>query len=165
MADLPAKTVETIKKLLDVMVEEHGKTGELIEEIQRLLSGQPGIGATLKRLETAFDLAWGARYAKGVAGKYVWRYVQDRPHLKRLIKSVGVEELEARFLRYLQSDEDFFTRSRHPFSLFVSSVNQWASAASAAPGFDLEPVPDCRHTPRCTSDAQHTKRKNAEMRS
>ena len=157
MADSKLNTA-AIGKLLEQARELHEKQAAIIDEIDAHLGGRATIGKELKAAEQAYTDAWAGRYR---TGGYVWRYTTDRPHMKRLIKTLGTEELVARFARYLGSSEEFATRSRHSFSMFVATVNQWAAPAE----FALDGgVPDCKHVPPCTSDQQHTKRKTAEMR-
>lgn len=159
-----AAAVAKLVKVLGVGRELHGKLGEILDELDALLGGKPGIAAALKEFEGIYDALWCERYAKGEHGRYVWRYVQDRPHTKRLLKTLGLEELSRRADVYLRSNDPFYLKARHPFGLFVSSINSHA-APSSTPDLELSAPPaDCRHVPLCASDQEHTRRRSAEMR-
>jgi hypothetical protein len=151
-----------LARLLAEAKELHGKLGDIHAEIDALLGGGTGIAAQLKQFEAAYDALWCARYAKGETGRYVWTFIRDRPAIKRLIKTLGVEELERRAATYLASSEPFYTQNRHTFSLFVSSINSHARAAAA--DFTLAPT-GCEHVPACKSDQEHTKRRRLELAS
>jgi hypothetical protein len=159
-------TLARVQKVLEVSRDLNSKQTDLLEELDNLLGGRASIGDKLKALEAAFDAAWCERYAPGTTGRYVWNYAQDRSNSKRLLKSIEVEDLAARALRFVRSDDPFFVKARHGFSLFVRTVNQWAPEAAAPEDLELDSptVGDCKHTPRCKDDATHTRRKVADMR-
>jgi hypothetical protein len=120
MADEAKATLEKLRKLQEKLIEVQDQERAIVEEMGNLLSGGPGIGAILKRLESHFSECWQVRYR----APYAFQFAKDVPQLKRLIKLIGVEELERRMLRYLRNDEAFFLKARHSFGAFVSSVNQ-----------------------------------------
>jgi hypothetical protein len=156
-------TIGKIKKLLETLAELRTKESDVLAEMETLLGGGVGIAAQLKAVQHAFETAHATRYS----GRYVWQHTRDVPNLKRLIKSLGVEELRVRFGNYLRNNDRFFTTARHSFGAFVASVNQHAAAGNALPeGFELDApaVADCKHHPPCTTDQQHTRRKMAEVR-
>jgi hypothetical protein len=159
-----------LAKLLEAALDLQEKLAALFAEMQELLAGGVGIGAKLKRVEQAFDRAWGVRYAAGQRGQYVWNYKADRAQTKRLLKRLTIEQLEERALRYLASDDSFFAKARHPFGLFVSSVNRFTDSAEAPPELQSEvaelgrPI-GCNHNPACRSDQEHTRKKQRELRS
>lgn len=158
-----SRASSALVKLTEKLAELHAQEGEILAEMAALLSGQPGVASLMKAFEAAFDEVWCLRYAPGRSKQYLWQYVKDRPQIKRLLKTLPMEELTARVARYLANDDPFFVRARHPFGLFVSTVNQHA-AESRAP-FELDaPVIDCRHLPPCSSDQQHTSRIVADSR-
>lgn len=160
---LPAGTAGKIRKLIEVARERESELVAVLREIETLINGGEGIGALLKRAESSFGLAWSSRYP----GAYVWQYAKDRPHMKRLIGSLGIEELEARFGRYILNADQFFTSRRHPFGLFVAAINQLAGVGSAPGGdedLELTAPADCQHDPRCMSDTTHTQRKLRDVR-
>jgi hypothetical protein len=159
--------VQKVRKLLEAGRELHGKLGAVLEEIDELTGGGVGIAEKLKAIERAFDAGWCQRYAQGQSGRYVWRYATDRPNSKRLIRALGLEEVIARIPRFIANDDPFLTRSRHPFGLFVSGINQYAPEGSAIVDFEMDggaPAVDCRHSPRCKSDHACTQKKRAELR-
>jgi hypothetical protein len=162
------KTLEQIRKLLALAQDLHEKEGEVLAEVTTLLEGGASIGTKLKAVERAFDAAWCARYAPGQSGRYVWQYVKDVPQIKRLLKILSLEAITERALNYLRDDDPFFTKARHPFGFFVSSINRFAPAADAPPemqlaGGDARPYA-CVHTPACRNDAEHTRRRMSELR-
>lgn len=156
--------VEKVRKLLEVTADLHGKLGDTLNEIDELLGGGAGIAASMKQLEAAFDGAWSARYASGHGGRYVWSYKKDKPQIKRLLKLLGLEEACRRAVAYLQTEDPFIVRARHPFGLFVSTINSYTAAADGR-GYDAAPPTGCLHAPPCRSDQEHTKRLMAEARS
>lgn len=129
MADEAKATIQKLIKLHETLLELQLKEQAIVDEMGKLLSGGPGIGALLKRLETHFSECWQVRYR----GPYAFTFIKDRPQMKRLIGLVGVEELENRMLRYMRNDDPFFVRTRHSFGAFVTSVNQHAAPESSAP--------------------------------
>lgn len=149
---LPTGTAAKVRKLLEVAQQRHTELGSVLKEIDTLLGGGVGIGDLLKQAEKAFEAAWSSRYP----GAYLWQYAKDRMQMKRLIQSLGLEELGARFGRYVRNDDPFFTRARHSFGAFVASVNQHA-AEGAAPGGDLDLEP-------LESDADATARNMRRVR-
>lgn len=158
-------TVDRALKLLEV-AREHMEKAELARlEAAELLGGGTGTAATMRLFVKVFDRLWCQRYAHGQTGRYIWRWAVDTPNIKRLLRTLGLPELEVRAARYLQTSDPFLDRQRHPFGLFVSGINSYAGAADAPAGaFELDgaPVPDCKHTPPCQSDQEHTQRKRAE---
>ena len=160
MADADKTTLKKLGTLLEKLREVQAQTYELAEEMQRLLAGEPGIGEKLKVVEAGYSDLWLGRYRSN----YVFNRVRDRPQIKRLLKSATPDALLDRALRYIKSNDPFYAEKRHPFGLFVSSWNSWAAPAESPEEFDLEAAADCRHTPKCRSDQEHTKRKSAELR-
>ena len=152
--------LKKIEGLLGLLVERHQQCAALIEEIVDLLGGGAGMAALLKDFEHAFTDVWSTRYR---GQTYLWRYVKDRPQIKRLLKTLGLNELTLRAARYVANEDPFLVRERHPFGLFVSGINRYA--AESGHDFDLaSPAVGCTHTPRCASDVEHTKKRSAEMR-
>ena len=164
------KTGPNLKKvegLLVLLKDGHEKQAALIEEINALLGGGAGIAAQMKEFEQAFDLVWCQRYARGENGRYIWRFAQDRAQIKKLLKTLGLEEMKLRAARYIADDDPYRVRARHPFGLFVSNINSYAREAAAPADFalgDTSPAVGCTHTPRCASDVEHTRKRGAEMR-
>lgn len=153
--------VDKFVKLLEAAKEKHTQIGALLDEVDALLGGKAGVGSEMKQLETAYDAFWCERYAPGSHGQYVWNHKRDKPQMKRLIKLLGIAEVIERASRFLGNDENFYLRTRHNFGVFVQSIN---SHAGESKGSRVDPVPGCMHVPACTSDQQHTKRRNQDMR-
>ena len=156
--------IEKIKGLLAKAFALHAQQHDILREVDALIGGGVGIGQMLKQAEHGFEDAWQSRY---VGQRYVWAFVRDVPQLKRLLKAMSVEEIARRAAIFIRNDDGFFVRNRHSFGVFVSSINQHTDAALAPAGeIDLEalPVPDCKHTPLCRTDTEHTRRRSAEMR-
>jgi len=156
VADADKLTLRKLTALVEKLREVQAQTCDIAEEMQRLLSGDPGIGARMKQVELAWQTAWGSRYH----AEYVFNYTVDRAHLKRLLKTFTPADLQIRILNYIKSEDQFCVSRRHPFALFVATVNQHAPVTE----FDLAPSVDCRHTPRCRTDEEHTVKRGAEMR-
>lgn len=159
---MPETEKPVLKKLgvlFQAFKEHQDKGNALVEEIEKILAGAPGTALLLKRLEGSFEDAWQSRYP----GRYVWNYKIDRPQMKRLLASLAPEEIEDRMLNYIRSNDAFYAERRHEFRIFASQNNRFASApatfelSAAAPG-------DCKHSPRCSSDQEHTRKKSQELR-
>lgn len=160
MADAEKKTINRLKRLFDAYRETHTKGGELLEEINRLLNGEQGIADKLRALEHQLSLTWEARYHS----PYLWNYVRDRAQMKKLLKTLEPAEIAARWLSYLKDNDPFYVRSRHSFGFFAGNVNRFAGEAPAELQLDVDAPADCRHTPRCSSDQEHTRKRQSELR-
>jgi hypothetical protein len=136
-------------KLLGVLRELREKEQAVLDEIDVLIGGGVGIGEKLKQCYRAFAEAWGLVYP-GAA--YVWNYAKDAPQMKRLLKTLSAEEIGARAASYAASREEFITRAKHSFPMFVATINQHASVRAPEAELDLE------------ADAAETQRKRREIR-
>lgn len=126
-----------------------------------LTGGEPQL-EKLKQLEQMFELCWRERYNL-TGAKLVWNYGKDRAQWKRLLRSLDVEEIQARIARYFASNDRFYVDARHPFGVFVGSINRWGVERQDT--FVLGAAPaDCRHTPRCQTAYNHTAKVNLDMR-
>ena len=160
MADKEQVTLSKIAKLVAAQNELLDKFAAISDELDALLTGKAGIGATLTQLESYYSTVWESRYT----GDYVWNFAKDRAHLKRLLRTLSVEQIQVRMLNYMKNDDPFYVNKRHPFGVFVAAVNSFAALGKPIDGFDLgDAVGDCRHKPRCGNDAQHTRRKREEL--
>jgi hypothetical protein len=147
--------------LMAALAELDGKRAEVVSEINDLLGGKPGIGIRLRAFMALFIRLHATRYP----GWYVFAMAKDAPQIKRLLKMLTEEDLERRVATFIRNDDPFFVRTRHTFAIFASTINQHAGAPLEAEGFDLDATPvGCHHQPACSDDAQHTARKNREMR-
>lgn len=152
--------VARAEKLLEVAIEMHAKTFECIQEARKLLNGESTIGDGLKVVEKLFSSEWDRRYGGG----HVWQYAKDRAQWKRLLKASPLDVVQARVLAYFFDADPYLTRARHPFGLFVSRFNNYATEAPAA-AFQLQTAPvGCKHDPVCESEQAHTKRITADRR-
>ena len=159
-SDADKATLKKLSALVEKLREVQAQTFALAEEMQALLSGEPGIGAKLKQVELAWNTVWSSRYH----ADYVLNYRVDRAHIKRLLKASSPEDIQVRALNYIRNDDPFVASRRHPFGLFVSGFNSYAPAAAMSE-FSLEHVAvGCTHTPPGVSDVAHTKRRTAELR-
>lgn len=160
-ADENAKRLARIGKLYDVLHELKAKEYEILDEIGHLVRGEPGMAEHLKQAIAGWEASWHTRYRS----RYVWNRTIEIPQVKRLIKQLGVEELVARSVNYVANDDPYYLRARHGFGLFASQVNRFASASSSDEStFELTPPADCRHTPPCKSEQEHTRKRSSELR-
>lgn len=144
MADDSKPLLNKLRALQTKLAELQAQEQAIVEEMGTLLAGGPGIGVLLKRLEQHYSDCWRVRYQS----PYAFQHTKDVPQLKRLIKAIGVEELERRMLRYCQNGDSYFIKARHPFGLFVTSINQHASVGSAAGELELDLQEEATQTSR-----------------
>ncbi|HMJ04538.1 MAG TPA: hypothetical protein VK506_16470 [Conexibacter sp.] len=136
------------------------KSYELLEQIEAELKGSPSLNTVAGEVLNVFGEQWRGRYRT----PYLFAKSKEIPAVKRLMKTLGRKELEARIVKYLQDGDRFLIENRHPFGLFESRVNRYATTTTD--DFTLAAPPsDCRHSPRCTSDQQHTALVQRELRS
>lgn len=157
MAEIDKKKLE---RLVAELRDLQAKTYAITEEIQTVLGGGVGIAEKLKQLEQTFSTLWRARYGSS----YIWNYGKDRAQSKRLLGTLATIDIEKRMVVYLKDTDDFYVRSRHPFGLFVSSVNRHAEVNADAGELTLEAPPDCKHRPPCGTDQEHTRRRMEDMK-
>lgn len=135
----------TMKKLISLQIKlaEIGEQQQaIVDEMGKLLAGGPGVGALLKQLEGYFSTCWRVRYSTD----YAFTFSKDVPHLKRLIRLLGVEELERRMLNYCRDGDGFLVKARHPFGIFVSRVNDYADVADTGGALELELLDESHQT-------------------
>jgi hypothetical protein len=89
----------------------------------------------------------------------------DAGNIKRLTGILGAAELTVRLGRFINDRDVWLTRQRHPLAVFYSRVNLYATQAAGHVSEEDAPAAavGCKHTPACTSDAQHTALKLAEV--
>ena len=150
MSDPRAK----IEKLLTALDELDEKRDSIKAEIRALVSGDEGIGAKMKAVRDAWSGLWESVYHTA----YVWQFAKDNAQIKRLLKSMDVDELRERFVVYLGSSDPFFVKGRHSFGMFVATVNQHTPRREVV----ARPA-GCAHEPPCKSDAFHTSRCHYEV--
>lgn len=152
--------LQRASKLLAVAQELHEKQADVIHELAGILGGEAPIGDKLKRLENHFSDLWQERYGS----PYVWNWTKDRPQIKRLLKRTTEDDIAGRMVSYLFDTDLFMARSRHPFPIFVARFNSYVAQSPAALSLETAAPLDCRHTPHCQSDAEHTRLKLRELR-
>lgn len=157
----PAKRVAAMAKLIPIMREEHEKLGALIEEFESIAGGGPTIGEKLKHLEDFYSEMWSWRYGE----PYVWpsaEYAKSRGQWKLLIKKLHtLEAVKTRVANYLRNGDDFFVSKKHPFGMFVATINQHVTARDVV---DLGARPSgCKHDPPCADAVEHTRRRLVEQ--
>lgn len=144
----------TILRLLDLKHELHEKQLAIDAEIRALITGEDGIGVKLKRLGRHYSETWETRYGT----PYVFAFAKDTPQWKRLLRSMSVEELEARVVSFIRSDDKFYLQTRHAFGVFVKSINSLAGLPARG-----ATVVGCGHEPACADGAACTARKYQEL--
>lgn len=144
-------------KLVTHMREQHRNLGALIDEFDALLAGKAGTGEQLRELYNFWNVLWCAQHGSD----YVFTFQKDAPQMKRLLKMLGVDELKHRITNYLKTREPFYFDKKHPFGMFVATINSWAGG-NADDELELDAV-GCNHTPRCKSDQEHTRRRRDDM--
>lgn len=153
----------TLKRLLPLMAkldELDGQASEVRAEIGKLLRGEPTVGDRLREVEATWDEQWSRRYKT----PYMWRWTIDRPATKRLLKQLGPDELKSRMLAYLGNEDAFFRKARHSYGMFVSTINQHVSQSDGDELVLEAGVADCRHTPPCRNDGEHSARTLEDLR-
>lgn len=144
-----------ILRLLDVSRELAEKQAAVEAEIRSLITGEDGIGVKLKHLCRHYSETWETRYGT----PYVFAFAKDTPQWKRLLRSMSVDEIDARILSFIRSDEKFYLQTRHPFAVFVKNINSLAGLPS-----EWKPIATgCVHAPPCTDGAACTARKYTEL--
>lgn len=158
------RQVERAMRLLDASLELHAKQHDTLREMRNVLAGEMALGDHMKAIATAFCDAWQARYRT----KYQWAVegAKNGQLLKKLLAGMDSADIIARIDIYVRDTDPFIERNRHSFGLFVSGINRYTPAA---PEGDLELAAvdesfDCRHTPRCKSVLEHTRKASAELK-
>lgn len=155
-----AARVAAMAKLIPVMREECEKLFALVTEFEAIAGGGPTIGDKLRDVEAHFGELW------------KWRYLEDfvfndfavsRGQIKTLIKKLGsTDVLKTRITNYLLNGDPFYVDRRHPWAMFVKTINQHVSPGAGGAG--LSATPDgCKHVPPCRDQFEHTKKRQAEQ--
>lgn len=152
------RKVERLSKLVEAGVELVAKMHDVLVEMQKIAGGQVATGDTLKALEGEFSHAW----QKWYGSPYVWNFAKDRAQWKRLLKMATPDDIGRRVQGYFADADAFLRKAKHPFGLFVSRFNHYADPVRSE--FHLDAPTGCIHTPPCTSDQEHTKRRTHDMR-
>lgn len=107
-------------KLVGVLADLDEKRSAVMAEITEVLGGGEGIGAKLSRLKATFSELWQAAYR---SGPYEFDHKVDTGHLKRFLKTHSEDEIAARMVSYLRTNDQFYVKARHNFPIFVRSFN------------------------------------------
>lgn len=123
-------------------------------------------GHAIKALLTAFDEQWEARYKRKYVRLEKSEGARDAKAAKKLLEEVERRDLWQRLLAFIKSNEPYYVEQRHPFWLFARDINKFGAAPSPSTSTTTHTpaVQDCRHTPRCASDVEHTRRRSEDMR-
>lgn len=149
--------IAAMQKIVAMLKQRHEEDGALIDELERLAGGGRGIGEILKELYAYWIELW-------PHGTYVFKFEQDAPNMKRLVRNLGDEELKRRMFRYLKCSDEFYAGKKHPFAMFVATINSWAGSDRRIDDVVEAPV-GCTHQPPCRSDVEHTRKRGQELRS
>jgi hypothetical protein len=129
---------------------------QLLADLDAVLAAEPTPGQNAKRLLDFFCKHWEKKFNE----KYIVNGAKDMKMLKRLLSQLQADEIARRIRVYFNTtDDEFFTSSRFALSVFVSSINR----IGVAPDVPIDRF-HCGHAPRCSSDAQHTRRILEEAR-
>lgn len=123
------KLVHLIARQRDLL----DKLTTVADEIDTLLTPPVDAPGTIKRAMSTFDRLWQERHVPkehwGEKGRgYQFAGAKDAAHVKRLLKTLGLGELERRMVIYLQSNEAFHVNQAHAFGIFVSQINAFTGA-------------------------------------
>jgi hypothetical protein len=159
----PGKRLESLRRLWAVRLELAEKLAAIDAEIHTVLEGEETIAQKLKRLYRAFSKAWELRYGAG----YVMNFQIEGPLAKRMLtRGLTVEDIEQRAIRYIRRDDDFLRKRRHDFQLFAKMINELTDRRDMPALVDADetdpPPADCTHG--CRTGAEHTRRRNDELR-
>lgn len=152
MSDRQQKYIEAIERAL------HQAQDALID-LKRLQAGENPVRDAMFQWQEL----WSNRYAK----PYVWAARgRDAGSIKRLVNITGsVSVLVEMMRRYIADDEQFLVRQQHPFQIFANNPNRWAPTPPTFRAMeDDAPPPSCHHDPPCRSDAEHTRKRMADLR-
>src|SRR5688572_16993464 len=150
-------TEKRIQKLIEEAKSSIAKLHDIVLQLDAAVAGENPVGAVILFWKTSWQTVHGAAYTMTAA---------DKGHVKRLVTQLGADDVKARMKNYLNDRDPFLARNKHPLNFFVSRINQYAELISMHPPELPDEIPaDCRHDPPCRSDADHTRKRAAEMRS
>jgi len=150
---------EKFEALLKRIAANLAKAGEDLGALEALLNEQATPGQLAKRAIDNFGALWVRRYRQV---HVIANWPAAMAAMKRLLKDMPLDELNARAARYLESRDPFYAEARHPLMMFVSTINKWGATPRAE--LDFSGPSDCQHDPRCLTDAAHTMRRQSELR-
>lgn len=134
---------ETIAKLLDIMI-----------KLEAATKGENPVGEVIARWKAAWKKKYGAEYELSSA---------DAGNMKRLVTKRGKDDAAARLGRYINDNDPWLVRQRHPLAAFWSRENGYGKTVHETVE-DGDTPSGCSHRPPCKTDAEHTSKKMQEMR-
>lgn len=156
---------DQVGKLLERFGELYDEMGAVLEELREVAGGGLTIDQKVRQLEEVFDRIWCTRYAPGETKRYVWKRTLDVPAAKRLLRQLTLADLEGRIAAYVASEDRWFkVEKRHDFTTFASNVNKFQSGAGDTFELGGAAPADCKHLPRCRTDAECTTKRRESMR-
>lgn len=156
-----SKRLEKLAKLIPVMREEWEKLGALLDEFDALTGGKATIAEKLKEIETRWIDLWSAEHRE----PFVFTdYAKSRGQIKTLFrKGLSVAQIVSRMTVYVTGDNDYYRRRKHPWDLFIATINEHVRAGGDR---ELAEAPTgCRHDPPCADQFAHTRKRQAELTS
>ena len=148
--------MEALGKLFNRLMAHQAEQYELLEEIQKLMSGEESPNQLAKRALLTFNTLWQQEYR----AKRVTAWAKETGQMRRLLKAITIEDLENRMRVFMRDYTAFVSQNKHALGLFVSAVNQYGRAETR----DVFGPMGCAHVPPCRDDAAHTARKMHELR-
>src|SRR6185503_638982 len=147
MADEPEvnQLAKKLAPLLKRLEEELAVIHDTQREIAQLVASDNPV--------LALSLFWAQQWQAKNRAAYVWNHARDKPQIKRLLKTISADDLKARMIAYLSSDDPFHARNQHNFGIFVSAINSFAGSKPR------QRVLGCHHEPPCADDVEHTRRR------
>lgn len=118
---------EKVLQAMKLLRAEHAKLGGQIDTIEALLMNEATPGQIAKGLVGDFVIVWGKRY-KGQT-YVIANWPRELGAVKRLLKELSADELRARMVRYVASEDPFYAGARHPLPMFWAAVNKFGKVA------------------------------------
>lgn len=137
-----------------------GKLGDELDALEAMVAQEPTPSQLAKQILSTYMTLWNQRYP---GRRCVPNWPKDMAIAKRLLKHLDVDEIGRRLVTFFQMRDAFYTDAWHPLGMFASSINK---LGGRGPGSDEDlvlsaPPPDCKHTPRCRTDVEHTRKLTA----
>lgn len=128
------KERQRIQAVYDDLFKVKARMGDALDQLQAILESQPSPGQKAKRVLDTFCKRWAEHHPNE---KYIVNGPKDIGALKRLLAAgLTVDDLEARIVRYLQTDDKFYASARHSFGVFVASVNAHGAGGRGGKKYD-----------------------------
>lgn len=146
----------------------HKRLGEELDIIEATLRAEATPGQIAKDLLDRFCLKWKERH-RGEAYIVGGEGAKLIGMLKRLLTGktpLEPAEIDRRMGVYFASRDPFIVNAKYPLEMFVKGINKYSGARAIddASFLTAPPPGDCRHSPRCRTDVEHTEKRRREMR-